>query len=67
MGEENIVFQLRIWDEAITTTNTTRIFENKVYKNFNIHTPSRSENVILAGQNNAKNQKSYFRFLYLVS
>ena len=63
-GEENIVFQLRIWDETITNTNTTSIFEDKVYKNFNIHTASRSKNILWGDQNTTNNQQSYLRFLH---
>ena len=63
-GQESIVFQLRLWDEGDNGSNTSSLFEDKVYKNFTIHEHSRNDNLIWGDQSSARNVKSYFRFLH---
>lgn len=66
-GQENIVWNIRIWDEDVATPNTTSIIEDKTFKNFTIKYHSRNDNILWGDQNAAKNQKSYLRFLHFDS
>ncbi|MBN2181319.1 MAG: hypothetical protein JW715_05355 [Sedimentisphaerales bacterium] len=63
-GQENIVWNFRIYDEGDPTENVTSVFGDKTFKNFTIERHSFSDNLLWGDQNPARNQKSYLRFLH---
>jgi hypothetical protein len=63
-GEQNIVWSIKIKDNAITGLTSTPIIQDKTWKNVTIEVPSRSKNLLQGNSNASLNQVGYLKFFH---
>ncbi|WP_165698077.1 carbohydrate-binding protein [Flavobacterium nackdongense] len=63
-GEQNIVWSIKILNNATTGFTTTPIIQDKTWKNVTVEFPSRSKNLLQGNINSSLNQVGYLKFFH---
>ena len=63
-GEQNIVWSIKILNNAATGFTSTPIIQDKTWKNVTVEFPSRSKNLLQGNINSSLNQIGYLKFFH---
>jgi hypothetical protein len=63
-GEQNIVWSIKILNNATTGFTSTPIIQDKTWKNVTVEFPSRSKNLLQGNINSSLNQIGYLKFFH---